>query len=241
MLLVVASFLVGLGATGVAHQVGWLVRGGEPLIGGMGQAAHRMHDSNRQKRIAVAVHDYAIETDSEINPTKCSEQGELLHGWQTALLPYLEEQAVYQQIDQVRPWNHRANREPLTSSIEAYLSPFHDARSRGNVIAITHFTANALVLGDPKVRRMQDITDGLANTIFSGNAAGNYAAWGHPANWRDPRLGINRSQNGFGSSFQGGSHVVMGDGAVRFITDSIDPELLNAISTPCGGEESDGF
>ena len=102
--------------------------------------------------------------------------------------------------------------------------------------ALTHPTGNASIFADPSIRRLRDIKDGLANTIYSGGAAGNYAAWAHPANWRDPSLGINRSADGFGGPFQGGCHVAMADGAVIFITDSIDPQLLQALTTPTGHE-----
>ena len=39
-----------------------------------------------------------------------------------------------------------------------------------------------------------------------------------------------------GNTHQGGFHVLMGDGAVEFITTNIEPGLLRALFTPAGGE-----
>ena len=34
----------------------------------------------------------------------------------------------------------------------------------------------------------------------------------------------------------GCNHVLLSDGAVRFVSENIDPEVLKAMSTPNGGE-----
>jgi prepilin-type processing-associated H-X9-DG protein len=55
-------------------------------------------------------------------------------------------------------------------------------------------------------------------------------------NWRDANLGINRSPEGFGAPWTGGAHFLMADGSARFVSENIDPKLLEAIATPDGGE-----
>jgi len=234
--LVTASFVVGLGATGVAHQIGWLARSPDPLIGGSMSAARRMSDSNNHKQVLLAVHNYASAYDQVIDPTIDSGDGDLLHGWQTALLPFVEQQTLYEQIDRDLPWNDPVNAASVETRVPTYETPSPGLPTTNGSQALTHQTGNASIFADPSIRRLRDIKDGLANTIYSGGAAGNYAAWAHPANWRDPSLGINRSPDGFGGPFQGGCHVAMADGAVIFITDSIDPQLLQALTTPAGHE-----
>lgn len=235
--LVLASFVIGLGATGVAHQIGWLFRSPEPLIGGSMRAVRRMSDSNNHKQVLLGVHNYASVSDKVINTTIVGDEGQLLHGWQTALLPYVEHQDLYEQVDRDRSWNHPVNSAAMRTRVPVYETPSPGLPTMSGSYALTHQAANALIFSDPKIRTFRDIKDGLSNTIYSGGAAGNYAAWAHPANWRDPSLGINRSPDGFGGPFHGGCHVAMADGAVIFITDSIDPQLLRALSTPDGGEE----
>ena len=65
-----------------------------------------------------------------------------------------------------------------------------------------------------------------------------FRPWGHPANWRDPSDGINKSPDGFGGPRgSGGAQFVMADGSVRFVSDAISPRVLQALGTPNGREE----
>jgi hypothetical protein len=197
---------------------------------------HRMRDGNRHKQVLQGVERYASVYDATIDQTVYGDDGNLLHGWQTALLPFIGQQTLYERINLQRSWNDSVNATAVGTRVSTYEAPVSTLPTTKGPHALTHQTGNALIFADPKVRRLKDIRDGLANTIYSGGAAGNYAAWAHPANWRDPSSGINHSPNGFGGPFQGGCHVAMADGAVIFLTDSIDPELLKAITTPAGDE-----
>jgi prepilin-type processing-associated H-X9-DG protein len=87
-----------------------------------------------------------------------------------------------------------------------------------------------------QVVRAVDRKDGTANTLMAGEAADDFKPWGHPTNWRDPAIGINRSPQGFGSPHRGGAVFLFMDGSVRFIKDTVDPQVLKSLSTPAGGE-----
>jgi hypothetical protein len=90
-------------------------------------------------------------------------------------------------------------------------------------------------------RPFSEITDGTSNAILAGEVNANFEPWGKPGNCRDPRLGLNKSPHGFGSPFIGGGHFLMADGAVKFISENIDPQVLKAIATPDGGEPVGDF
>jgi hypothetical protein len=47
--------------------------------------------------------------------------------------------------------------------------------------------------------------------------------------------------DGIGSKSPGGCHVLLGDGAVRFISENIDAEVMEALSTMAGGERIPPF
>jgi len=74
--------------------------------------------------------------------------------------------------------------------------------------------------------------DSKEKTVLVGEAAGNYKPWGHPANWRDPALGINRSPDGFGSLDKRGAQFMFADGHVEYIKNGMDPEILREITSP---------
>ena len=54
------------------------------------------------------------------------------------------------------------------------------------------------------------------------------------------RLGLNDDSLTFGSDHVGGLHVGFADGTVRFISESIAAETLQALATYAGDESLDG-
>lgn len=68
--------------------------------------------------------------------------------------------------------------------------------------------------------------------IVCGEVAGEFMAWGDPANLRDPMRGINRSRDGFGSADERGANFLMADGSTRFLATDIDPSVLAALASP---------
>jgi prepilin-type processing-associated H-X9-DG protein len=235
--IIVLMFIAGIAIVGVTHQSAWLVRSPEPLVeGGRGFAA-RIQSQNNLKQLVIASHNY-LEQEGVGLPAGAvaDKQGRLLHGWQTTLLPYIEEQKVYDRIHRDLPWNHPDNAAAFRTRVRTYEQPLvkeeHDERG----YALSHYAANARVLGGTTPRRIETITDGTSNTILAGEAAGNYKPWGHPVGWRDPALGINRTPDGFGSPVKGMANFAFCDGSVRTIRDDISPAVLKALSTPDGGE-----
>jgi prepilin-type processing-associated H-X9-DG protein len=84
---------------------------------------------------------------------------------------------------------------------------------------------------------MNQITDGTSTTILLGSAGANFRPWGHPANVRDPAIGINRSPEGFGGPpGWNGAMFLMCDGSVGFLSDATDLSVMEALATPAGGE-----
>ena len=61
--------------------------------------------------------------------------------------------------------------------------------------------------------------------------------WTKPQDWN---VSMDHPLAGTGEIHQGGFHVLMGDGAVKFITKTIDPALFRALLTHQGRETVDG-
>jgi hypothetical protein len=79
---------------------------------------------------------------------------------------------------------------------------------------------------------VKDISD-KSNTILIGEVNAVPVAWGNPVNWRDPAIGINRSPRGFGGPPNArGVTFLMADCSVRFVSDTVNPEVLRTMASP---------
>jgi prepilin-type N-terminal cleavage/methylation domain-containing protein len=235
--LVVMMFVAGVSAVGVGHQVGWLVSSPEPWVerspGGR-QVGYRVASSNNLRTIGIALHGYADTTGAMPPGGTFDAHGSGLHGWQTLLLPYVEHEHLFKQVNLDKPWHHPDNAAPLATAVPYYLNPVITV-SKGSPYAPSHYAGNARLLG-AKGFKLDEIKDGASNTLLGGEVNARFKPWGHPTNWRDPALGINRSPDGFGSPWKGGAYLLMADGSIRFVTDAAAPDVLRAASTPDGGE-----
>ncbi len=234
-------FAAGISLIGIVHQAGWLLTSPEPYsvrtVPWIGPA----QSPNNLKQIALAMHNYHDAYGNKGPPGGTfTPQGEMLHSWETyclAFVPYSTSD-----IDFNLPWNHPRNQKyfkcilPIFTNGSLPTPAVLDDQGFG----LSHYAANIHVLGPNKDLKLADITDGTANTLLVGEVNAEFKPWGHPVNWRDPAKGINRSPRGFGGPpFAGGAYFSMADGSVRFVSERINPKVLQALSTPAGGEEID--
>ena len=167
-----------------------------------------------------------------------------LHGWPSLILPYVDNVNLANATNFSRPWDDPtpgadggpSNQTITSESIVIYRMP---GAGLGPNQPTLCYATNAWVIGGPTPRRLRTITDGLAQTILAGEAAGNFRPWGSPNHARDPNLGINRSPSGFGSPFPGGANFVFADGSVRFLRNETSIPVFRALATPDGDERID--
>lgn len=102
--------------------------------------------------------------------------------------------------------------------------------------------------------RIAQVTDGMSNTIAIGEVIGNWCGWqvgwgfqcfattAHAVNYQNSTLKNSAAVTshdpciGFRSQHVGGAHFLLGDGAVRFISENINGLTYNALASRAGGE-----
>lgn len=243
MVLLVFSFAGGFAIVGIAQQGARLVTGYDVLISRGNEVAKRSQTKNNLKQIGLALHNYH-EIASQFPIGGTFKAGQPQHSWVSQLLPYLDQEALFHQIDFEQPWNAEVNRNSFETEIPTLQIPgmesvydngkSNEENARGYQPA--HYAANGRILNVNSSMVIEDISDGVSNTLLAGEIKTSIKPWGDPRNFRDPALGINKSSHGFGGPFTGGTHFLFADGSVRFITEKIDPAVLNALSTPAGSE-----
>lgn len=131
---------------------------------------------------------------------------------------------------------------------------WNDNANNGNLFwrSSTNTASLRSAFGINGAAKMRDITDGTSNTIFMcetsmGKSSTNYGPyWGTWTNtfWLQMSYGINTPVNSTnpkpfawtpGSQHDGGCHVVLADGSVRFISENTnEPTLLDLVSISDG-------
>lgn len=108
-----------LGLFGVVLLLGLF----SPMVRTARPAAYRMACSNNLKQISLALHNYQSQYGSFPPAFTADAEGQTLHSWRTLILPYMEQNALYEQIDLSKPWNDPVNQAPFETALPVYACP----------------------------------------------------------------------------------------------------------------------
>lgn len=220
---------INIATTGVL--VGLLL----PAVQSARTAARRMNVSNNMKQVMLALHNYHSAFDGLPAAAISDENGNPLLSWRVAILPFIEEQELYGKFHLDEPWDSEHNL-PLSKELpKVYDSP--------NVSLPAGRTVIQAVVGDdiglrPIERtRFRDFLDGTSNSIMIMQVDADAAViWSKP---EDLEIDMNSPLEHLGSAETGGFHVGLADGAIRFISTNVDPELFKKLLTRAGNEPVD--
>jgi prepilin-type processing-associated H-X9-DG protein len=208
-----------------------------PAVQKVREAAARMSGANNLKQIALAMHNmhdtYGAFPSAapRFSPNAPADPKKRL-SWRVHLLPYMEQNQLYQQFKLDEPWDSPANKKAAEHMPKFYADPRADAPPGMTYYKV--FTGkDAMFDLTDKGRKIDSITDGTSNTIM-------VVAGGDPVPWTKPEdIEFDPTKNlpDLGKAFGGGINVAMADGSVRFLQlAGIKPETLKAMITPAGGE-----
>jgi hypothetical protein len=78
---------------------------------------------NNLKQIGLALHNYESKHGAYPPAYTVDAEGNPLHSWRVLILPYMEQQALYDAIDLTKPWNDPANATAYNAVVETYRCP----------------------------------------------------------------------------------------------------------------------
>ncbi len=209
------------------------------------EAARRMGGSNNLKQLALAMHNYHDAYKSLPASSVLDQDGQPMHSWRVALLPFLERQDLYNAYHFDEPWDSPANQALANRMPAIFKCP--SSPDPANVTNYMLVVGPETPFEEGQWRRFRDITDGTANTIMFVEVKGTNVNWLEPTDipfseaalW--PNAVGGKNATGVGSYHPGGMNVAFMDGSVRFIADTIDPKIWKALLTHAGGEPVGGF
>ncbi len=215
-----------VGTTGVL--VGLLL----PAVQAAREAARRMEASNELKRIGLGMHNYHSAYRKLPEHAIRDKNGKPLLSWRVAILPFVEQQQLYEQFHLDEPWDSPHNRPLMDQMPSVYADPSAIVPPGHTVFQVPH--GEGLMFHDSGPTAFRDVRDGLSNTIMVIESSPEAAVpWTKPV---DMEFDLDDPLAKLGGNRPGGFHVLMGDAAVRFIADSIDPETFKKLLTRNGAE-----
>ncbi len=205
-----------------------------PAVQQVREAARRTSSANNLKQIGMALHNY----DSAYNrfPDRAirSADGTPLLSWRVAILPFLEQDNLYKQFRLDEPWDSDHNLALLEMMPPLYANP--NVPGQSDTVYLAPVGPNCFYEG-LSGRRITDIVDGTSNTIMLVEANAERAVpWTKPD---DFECDLEAPMNGLGNLRPNGFNALLADGAVRFITRGIDPQVLRNLFQVSDGNPVD--
>lgn len=190
---------------------------------------------NHEKQIVLALHNYHDINGSLPPPYTWDAAGKPLHSWRVLILPYLEGQALYQQIRLDEPWDSAHNRAFHDIQIPLFRCP-----SVPNSTDATLNCSYSLVIGEgtafPERRAMKfsDLKDALGNIAILVERR-DLVCWMNPG----VEIPLVQAQRGVadkredeypvGSYHSGMVNIGFADGTIRHVANTVPPETLRAM------------
>src|SRR5690606_10081573 len=85
--------------------------------------AERSLCTSNMKQIVFGLLRYEEEHGTLPPAYTVDDEGNRLHSWRTLILPYLDEQELYDQIDLTRPWDDPVNATARETLVDVYICP----------------------------------------------------------------------------------------------------------------------
>lgn len=199
-----------------------------PAIQKVRGAASRVHDANNLKQIGIAMHQHASDYNRFPAAAIKSKDGKPLLSWRVAILPYIEEDALYRRFHLDEPWDSPHNLTLLPLMPKVYVNPNDPVEfAKDGMTRYRVFVGPGTLFEDREGGvKFADVSDGTSNTLMVVESR-DAVPWTkpdhlpfNPKDFTVPTLGDEK---------MGGLNVLMADGSVIFIKLPINEQVLKLL------------
>ena len=213
-----------------------------PAPEGAREASRRSQCIHNLKEIGFALHNYHDEYKSFPAAVSTGEDDVPWRSWRVAILPYMEQEPLYEQYNSDEPWDSPSNRTLFASRPYCFTCPSDD-KLGAEESSYVMIVGTGTVGGEPnEVVTIADIPDGTSNTIMGIEVAGAGICWMEPRDMTiDEAIAYitNPEASGLKHAHPAGIHALFADGSVHFIPKTIDPQTLRNLLTRDDGQKVD--
>jgi len=234
-----------------------------PAVQAVREAARRLSCLNNLRQMGIGLHGFHDaygrfpEGGVEFRKLRDSD-GELLYpqgrqlAWSAYLLPYIEFRSLAKRINFTKNFDSLENAQAAAEIVPVYLCPSVSRQSHlvdgrgacdyGGINGKQNSRDQNGVMLYGQTVCIRDILDGTAHTlIVSEDAGSRYGQWINAENVFAVGFCINDQRapwfdNEIRSEHPGGANGLFADGAVRFLREEINLNILAALCTRRGGE-----
>jgi hypothetical protein len=207
---------------------------------------NRKKSQNNLHQIGIALHIFHDVYKGFPPAAMCDRQGKPCLSWRVAILPYIEQEALYNQFKLDEPWDSAHNIKLLAQMPKIY-APVGMKTKEPGLTFYQGFVADPKLGGEHATAwettlapnspfgaqgiRILSITDGTSNTIFVVEA-GEAVPWTKPV---DLPYDPNKPLPKLGGVFKEGFNALLVDGSVLFAPRDFDVKTLRLLITRADG------
>ncbi len=151
-----------------------------PAVQKVREAAARTQTMNNMKQMALAVHNFNDTYQTLPTPKASMPPAEL--SWRVSILPYIEQNALYNQFDKTAAWDSPRNQSSSNMVVPIYVDVIREPQGLpGTTTHFQYFTGPGTLWPDNSPKRLpNDFPAGTSNTFLLSEAA-NPVPWAKPA------------------------------------------------------------
>jgi prepilin-type N-terminal cleavage/methylation domain-containing protein/prepilin-type processing-associated H-X9-DG protein len=219
-----------------------------PAVQNAREAARRITCSNNLKQQGLAL----LQFESSFKSLPAGAEANTLHSWSTRILPYLEQDVLYQRIDFKAAWDAPSNAAWTKQNLSMFTCPsswksYAGLTDYSGISGSSHKatqnigrngTLFPLDLNERPVT-IALIIDGTSNTIAISECVAlsenNHGFWSSGANCLGHDEGPINNRRGsideIASLHPGGANALFADGSIRFLSEKMFLDVVAALCT----------
>jgi hypothetical protein len=219
---------------GISASSGVVIALALPAVQQARNTARRARTFNNLRQLSLSVHNYES-TYRSLPPAYRSKDDKKLLSWRVEILPFLQQQELYEKFKHDEPWDSPHNKALIKEMPSVFAHPNLELES-GKTVYLG-VAGEDSIFGPPKQgqgRSLRELTDGTSNTAMLVEVNPEHAVyWTQPDDYNLDEL--DDSVAGLKGNWPGDQFIIgLADGSVHSIT--VSDEVFRQMATIDGGE-----
>ncbi len=214
----------------------------QPAVSKPREAARRSQCASNLRHIALALRAYHDHHGCFPPAYLADASGKPIHSWRTLILPFMDNQEIYDGYKFDELWDGPNNRKLADVNINLYRCPSRlDPKPGLTDYVLIRGPGTAFPGGDKRVT-LADVRDKQSETILVAESADSGIHWSQPRDLDIDRMSFrinDPSRPGLSSRHNEAVNVIMVNGSYKCLRDGIRPKIVRALITIDGREPLD--